>query len=98
MTEKELQKQVEDYLRARGWFVWRSPHVPRRPGHNSQGTKGEPDIKALKFGNFLAVETKSKGKKATDEQELFIAGIEAHGGRAVVVYELQDLVTIKGGL
>lgn len=91
LSEKQIQEQIEDYLRAKGWFVWRSPHVPRKPGHNFQGTTGEPDIKAVKKRDFIAIEVKKPGGKLTEQQRVFITRIQEQGFMAFVARSLEDV-------
>jgi hypothetical protein len=92
LSEKDIQKQIEDYLRKRGWMVMPEPHVQRKPGHNFVGTKGRADILALKNGQYVAIEVKTATGKPTDEQWAFLENVNTHGGCGYVVRSLEGIV------
>ena len=57
------------------------------------GVPGQPDILGLlpPAGRLLAVETKQKGRKPTAAQAAFLANVEAAGGLALVVRDVEEL-------
>ncbi len=81
--EGKVLKDCIAYLNAIGAKVIRN-NTGRRGGV-SYGQVGSSDIIAcLKGGKFLAVECKAKGGKLSDEQERFLADVEAvRNGEAV---------------
>jgi len=56
------------------------------------GTPGISDIIGIFRGRFLAVETKRKGKVATDLQKAFLERVEDMGGIAICVDSLDALI------
>ena len=94
LSEKQIQQQIEDYLRASGWFVWRSPHIPRKPGHNYQGTTGEPDVKAVRKREFVMIEVKRPGGKATAQQLMFMKRINGEGFKAFVAQSVEEVMEV----
>lgn len=56
------------------------------------GFKGQPDVLGFtKTGQFLAVEVKAPGKKATAEQLEFLADLASAGGVAFVARSVEDV-------
>jgi Holliday junction resolvase len=91
LTEKEIQTQIEGYLRVTGWMVMPEPHRPRNPRYNYVGTKGRSDILALKKGQFMAIEIKKPGGVISKEQEEFIGDVIRHGGLGFFAFSLEDV-------
>lgn len=60
------------------------------------GTPGMSDIIGIYRGTFLAVETKRKGKKATELQEAFMSQVRQKGGMAFCVDDLDTLIRLMG--
>lgn len=84
MKEADLRKQVQDYLRWRGWFVF----------YLLQGLGSYPglsDLVAVKQGRIMHIELKTKTGKQSDKQETFQANLEAAGGEYRVVRCLEDV-------
>ena len=96
LQEKQIQKQIEDYLRKSGWFVIPEPHVPRKPKYNFVGTKGRSDTLTIRSGEFAAIEIKRPGGKPTPEQEAFLANVRGQGFIAFVAYGLEDVISRLG--
>lgn len=84
-SEKSIVNSILKYLKAQpGCFVWKE--------HGGQyGTAGIPDIICCKDGQFFAFEVKRPGNKPTKLQNETIKDIRAAGGRAFVVYSLEDV-------
>jgi len=81
IKEADVRKQVVDYLRITGWFVY----------HNLQGLgcyPGLSDIVAVKNGKVVHIELKAPGGKQRKDQIMFQENLEAAGG----IYVLADCV------
>ena len=82
--ESEIQSNIRDYLRAYGWFVIRH--------HQTLGShKGLSDLTAIKEGRTVYIEVKTPSGKQSDDQILFQAEIEAHGGLYVLARGIEDV-------
>ena len=98
MAEKELQKEVIDYLRDKGYFCF-SINPPNNR-FKTYGTKyGLPDIYILKNGVSLFIELKAKEYKSNhaDRQEKQLKvrqEIIANGGLAFLITSLEELKEI----
>jgi Holliday junction resolvase len=79
MTEAQLQKKVEAFLRSQGlWFV--------KYWGGGQFTKvGVPDILACVNGQFVAIELKTETGRLSKLQEYNLAKIKESGGQALVL-------------
>lgn len=75
MTEAKLKQEVKAYLDALGayWFM---------PVQTGYGVKGTPDFLCCLKGRFVAIETKTKGRKPNPWQERAIKQINDAGGLA----------------
>jgi hypothetical protein len=90
LLEREIQKQVKDFLRWRGWRIVRHQVTVASTGAStfSVGEKGMADLQAIYYitGNrpgltlTLWVETKRLGKKLRPEQEVWRQNEESRGG------------------
>lgn len=78
--EADVKKAVRGILDKYDWFWW-------MPSANGFGTSGVPDFNAVKYGVFLAVETKWGSNKPTALQIGFMNSIRAADGFALVVNE-----------
>jgi len=82
--EQDVLDQVREYLRFRGWFVVRH--------HQSLGSpKGFPDLTALKNGETIYIECKTKHGRLTAAQTQFRQECERFGGRYLVARGIEDL-------
>ena len=83
-TENDIQSQVRDYLRYKGYYVIRH--------QAGLGTWiGMSDLTALKDGITLYIEIKVvKGKQSKGQVE-FQQQIEAHGGKYLLIRSLEDI-------
>jgi len=100
-SEADIVHACVDYLRYRGYLVWRaSTGAARYP--NADGTHrlmrfgpvGQPDIFAVipHAGRLLAVECKQPGRHATPAQADFLGRINRAGGLGIVVHSLNELI------
>ena len=85
--ESVILDQVRQYLRLRGWLVFR--HQQGLGAH-----KGFPDLTALKGGVTLYIEVRTPPGRLSEHQERFRAGCEAAGGRYIVARCLEDVMEV----
>lgn len=84
ITEADIQRQIRDYLRWTGWFVYKN--------HQSLGSyRGVADLTAIKDGRVVWIEVKKPGGRQSREQEKFQREIEAHGGVYIVARSVEDV-------
>ncbi len=84
-----LKRQVTDYLRVTGWFVFPVfQGAPKVPVHIH---KGISDLIAVKDGRVLFIEIKTGRDKLRPDQQKFRADIESHGGRYIEARCLEDV-------
>lgn len=85
VTETDIRRQVRDYLRIRGWFVF----------HILQGGvgvyRGITDLIAVKDGRVLFIELKTKTGRQSDHQRKFQADLEHAGGEYVLCRGVDEL-------
>ena len=84
MKESEIRKQVQDYLRWKGWFVF----------YLLQGLgcyPGLSDLVAIKNGRVIFIEMKTSRGKQSDHQKKFHGDVEWHGGEYRVVRCIDDV-------
>lgn len=86
LTEAEVLRQVKDYLKAHGWYVF-------RVHQSALSHKGLSDLVAVRDGRVLFIECKSQHKRAkqSDEQAEFQREIEAHGGTYILARCIEDV-------
>jgi hypothetical protein len=86
--EGKVKADVKRELKLRGiWYFM--------PMQNGFGVVGIPDFICCWNGRFLAIETKAPKKRShtTANQERQIADINAHGGYAIVVDDVSQLIS-----
>jgi hypothetical protein len=82
--ETAIKKQIKDYLRYRGWYVY----------HNMAGLGSLPglsDLTAVKDGLVLWIEVKAPRGQVSEFQERFGEAIGRHGGHYLVAYGYEDV-------
>jgi len=86
--EKELQRDTDDYLRAKGYpFL----HMWKAKGNK----KGWPDLTILlPNGKTLYVELKVKGGYLTKEQKLFIMDAERLGHTVKICTSIEQVIEV----
>jgi len=85
--EGKVKAAVKKALKDKGiWYFL--------PVSNGMGQVGIPDFICCYEGKFLAVETKAPGKRGytTPNQERVLKEISDHGGLAIVVDDVQQLI------
>ena len=83
--ETALKRQIRDYLRLKGWFVF---HVLQGLG----AYRGISDMIALKAGRVVFLEVKSPRGRQNDNQQKFQQDVEDHGGEYWLVRSLDDVI------
>ncbi len=84
ITEADIRRQVRDYLRIKGWFVFY--HLA---GLGS--FPGLPDLQAVRGGRTVYIELKRPGGKQRPSQIEFQADLEAAGGEYILCRGIEDL-------
>ena len=84
VTETDIRRQIQDYLRIRGWFVF---YILQGLG----AYKGIPDLIAVKNGRVLFIELKTARGRQSDYQKQFQADLEAAGGEYVLCRGVDEL-------
>ena len=85
--ETDIQNQIRDYLRMKGWFVIRH--------QQSMGSlKGLSDLSALKDGITIYIEVKTSKGYQSDYQKQFQQDIESHGGVYILARSIEDVKDI----
>ena len=88
IKERDVLRQVRDYLTLRNWFVYRN--------HQSLGShKGLSDLTAIKGGRVIWVEIKKPGGKLSDYQRVFRDNILGCGGTHYVVDSLEVIMAFE---
>ena len=79
-----------------GVRAWHTPAGTRNGGRTRMAKKGTVDIIGWRLSDarFVAIETKVKPRKATEEQLAFIAAVKSAGGIAGVAYSVQEALDI----
>lgn len=86
--EIDILRQVRDYLRWQGWYVYRN--------HQSLGShKGLSDLTAVRDGKTVWIEIKKPGGKLSEHQIKFGEEIETHGCKYLIVKNIEDCEVIK---
>ena len=84
MSEQKLQTKILSWLKANGYYVFKTIRCNRA---------GIPDIVGCTpWGQFFAIEVKFGKNKASKLQEWNITEIETVGGIAFVAYDLQTVI------
>ena len=84
VKESDIRRQVQDYLRLKGWFVF----------YHLQGLgsyPGLPDLQAVKNGRVVFIELKKPGGKQRKGQAEFQGNLEAAGGEYILCRGIEDL-------
>ncbi len=84
MTETDIRRQVQDYLRWRNWFVF---YVLQGLG----AYRGIPDLIAVKCGRVLFIELKTPRGRQSDHQKQFQYDLEVAGGEYILCRGVDDL-------
>jgi hypothetical protein len=99
MKESYVQRQILDYLALKGIFHYRNNSgampVGEGPGRRfiRFGTLGSPDIVCVINGHFVGIEVKAPKGKWRDSQVEFQKNLEPAGGRYILAYSLDDVMS-----
>lgn len=97
IKEKDIQKQILDYLDIKRIFHYKSNNVGifRRDtgSYIPSGVLGLPDIICVIKGIYIGIEVKVPGGKQSDNQKAFQESLEKAGGIYILAYSLDDLLT-----
>jgi hypothetical protein len=98
-NESQVQNAICEYLERRNHCFFRLNNIPafnrgagggvtmrRLPKYTP---KGLPDIVVIRFGKFIALEVKDKGKQSKD-QKIFQEWCESAGARYHIVRSIDD--------
>jgi Holliday junction resolvase-like predicted endonuclease len=85
IKEADILRQARDYLRLKGWLVYRM-----QQGLGAH--RGFPDLVAVKAGQVLFVEVKTRTGRLSQHQEAFRDEIEGQGLRYIVVRSVEDII------
>lgn len=107
VLEKDIQREICDWLALKGYFFWRSNNTPvyGASGRNHDGAmrfralpkytpRGLPDIMVIYHGRFVALEVKRPGVKLRAEQADFGMRTVVAGGeyhKVCSLLEVQNL-------
>ena len=89
MKEREIRKQIQDYLRWTGWFVY----------YNLAGLGSYPglsDLVAVKDGRVVHIEVKTPKGRQSDRQKRFQQNLEAAGGEYILARSVADVEHLGG--
>jgi Holliday junction resolvase len=98
VKEQDIQRDILDYLEARGYDIWKYPSQGMLVGKGGgkrvkQKMKGIPDIIGwTNEGYFLAIEVKRPGYDPSDDQQKFIDKVNKKGGLAFVASSVDDVI------
>lgn len=98
MKEKEIQKQIMDYLELKGWVVVKINNVGIRKVDGSfipPRQKGISDLICCnpKTGQFTAIEVKRPDGRLTDYQSLFLDQVKGANGKSLIAYSLEEVLS-----
>lgn len=103
--EKDIQREICDYLHRKEYFFWRSNNIPVFSKSNDgirrfralpkYTPKGLPDIIVLHKGKFIALEVKRPHAKLRPEQADFGVKVEMNEGKYYIVHSLEEVIDIE---
>jgi len=94
LLEKEIQKLILDYLKAKKIFHWRNnTGAFKRDNHFYRfGDNGSPDIFLVIKGQIYGVEVKNEKGKQSEYQKEWQEEFEKAGGVYLLVRSLEELL------
>lgn len=101
LLERDILRNVCEWLRGNGYFFWRMNNVPIF-GQSNDGVKrframpkytpkGLPDICILREGMFVALEIKRVGFALRPEQVEMSEAIKKNGGEYYIVHNVDEV-------
>ena len=88
-NETAVRRQIQDYLRWTGWFVY----------YNLAGLGSYPglsDLVAVRDGRVVHIEVKTPKGRQSDWQKRFQRKLEAAGGEYVLARGIEDVEHLAG--
>ena len=97
-SEKEIQKEILAYLKAKGVFAWTDVQGSFQHSYNTKETEGQSDIQGIlsegvNKGRFLGIEVKARGGKLRPKQELWLNRARESGAFVFIAFSLDDVIT-----
>ena len=86
LKEKDVKKQIKDYLNALGIFYF-------CPLQGLGSTPGVSDFIGIYNGKFMAIEAKAAKGKLNEFQSNFLAKVKQQGGIAITAWSVDDVIT-----
>jgi hypothetical protein len=96
MKEGETQKAILEWLAWKHVFHYRNnsgAFVDSNKHFYRFGAVGSPDIVCVVNGQYVGIEVKAPRGRQSENQKEFQRQLEAAGGRYLLVYSLDDLVS-----
>jgi Holliday junction resolvase len=90
LSERHIQRQIVDYLRATGWLVIET-YLGSSRGGSAWLTKGLPDLYAVRRGRQIWVEVKTPSGRVRPEQQTLHEQLRAQGAEVYVVRSIEHL-------
>ena len=92
--EKEIQKEIIDYLRSEDFFVYKNTSQGQRiqgKGRVKSTTKGIPDLTVLKDGKMFYIEVKTLEGVVSKDQIEWMKNAKKYGARILVADCVEDV-------
>lgn len=104
--EKDIQREIADWLHLNNFMFWRSSNVPAmgRVGANGEmrfralpkdTPRGLPDLMIIVEGKFIGIEVKRPGAKLRPEQGNFGMRLVSAGADYYCVHSLTEFLNCK---
>jgi Holliday junction resolvase len=87
MSERDIERDILEYLWMRGVFAW-----PTHSGKRMPVTPGVPDIIGVKDGRMIAVEVKTETGRVSKTQNEFHSKLMLHDAFLIVARSLDDVI------
>jgi hypothetical protein len=71
MSERQVSREIQDFLKSLGFAVWSSEQGYRRERGGTRTSAGIPDLIVMGHGLFTFVEVKTPKGKLTPAQQVF---------------------------
>lgn len=96
MKEKDIQRQISNYLQYRGWVVLKFNNAGIMKENGSYIPPRQKGISDLiccdPQGCFVAIEVKRPGNTLSTYQAVFLDQVRKSGGKTIVAYSLDDVM------
>lgn len=95
LTEKEIQKQILDYLKTKNIFHYRQNSggfMRNGKYYRFCSITGVSDIVCIVNGRYIGIEVKKEGGEQSENQKIFQQKLEDSGGKYVLAKSLDDVI------